>query len=112
MAECHEPFEEEEVKLKTLTHISQEVRDAVYNRDSYDGWPCCAYCGKPRGIEVHHYIERSRGGLGIEENLICLCKRCHTRVHQGDTELQNFVREYLSEHYDGWDENNLIARKE
>ena len=105
------------MKLKDLTHIPKEVRDRVYERDSFDGWVCCAYCGQPKSaygtpnIEQHHYIERSRGGLGIEENLICLCKVCHTKVHKGDTDIQNFIREYLSEHYDGWSEDALIARK-
>ena len=100
------------MKLKNLTHISHEVREKVYERDQFDGWTCCIYCGKPRGIEVHHFIERSRGGLGIEENLVCLCKACHTKIHQGDTDLQNFLRGYLSEHYAGWDEESLIARKD
>ena len=99
------------MKLKELTHISHEVREEVYQRDQFSGWTCCIYCGKPRGIEVHHYIERSRGGLGIPQNLVCLCKACHTKVHQGDTYLQNFIREYLSEIYDGWDEELLIAKK-
>ena len=100
------------MKLKDLTHISHEVREEVYKRDSFDDWVCCAYCGKGRDIEVHHFIERSRGGLGIPQNLICLCKACHTKIHQGDTDLQNFIRGYLSEIYDGWDENALIARKD
>lgn len=100
------------MKLKDFTHIPKDVRDRVYERDSYDGWACCIYCGKPRGIEVHHFIERSRGGKGIEENLVCLCKQCHTKIHQGDTDLQNFIRAYLSEHYEGWNEESLIARKE
>lgn len=100
------------MKLKDLTHISQEVRDRVYERDSWEDCPCCVYCGKPRGIEVHHFIERSRGGKGIEENLVCLCKQCHTKIHQGDTDLQNFIRAYLSDNYEGWNEEMLIARKE
>lgn len=98
------------MKLKDLTHIPKEVRERVYERDSYDGCPCCVWCGKPY-VEVHHFIERSRGGLGVEENLVCLCKKCHTKIHTGDTDIQNFIREYLSEHYDGWDEESLIARK-
>ena len=111
MAERNESAEQEKVKLKDLTAIPTDVREVVKERDSYDGWPCCIWCGRPY-VEVHHYIERSRGGLGIEQNLVCLCKRCHTKIHKGDTDLQNFVREYLSEHYEGWDERTLIARKE
>ena len=100
------------MKLKDLTNIPKDVRDRVYERDSWEDNACCVFCGKPRGIEVHHFIERSRGGKGIEENLVCLCKQCHTKIHQGDTDLQNFVRDYLSDHYEGWSEESLIARKE
>lgn len=28
-------------KMKEVTHIPKAVRDAVYERDSYDGCPCC-----------------------------------------------------------------------
>ena len=111
MESRYESFEKQEVKLKELTHISHDVREIVYERDQFDGWTCCIYCGKPRGIEVHHFIERSRGGMGIEQNLVCLCKACHTKIHQGNTDIQNFIREYLSEHYDGWNEKDLIARE-
>lgn len=100
------------MKLKDQTHIPKEVRERVYERDSYDGCPCCVWCGRPKYVEVHHFIERSRGGRGIEENLVCLCKRCHTSIHNGDADLQNFIRSYLSEKYDGWTEESLIARKE
>lgn len=100
------------MKLKDLTHIPKEVRDRVYERDSYDGCPCCIWCGRPKYVQVHHYIERSRGGLGIEENLVCLCGDCHTKLHKGDWQIEEYVRIYLSEHYDKWDEKTLIAGKE
>ena len=32
-------------KMKDVTHISKEVRDKVYERDSYDGCPCCRVFG-------------------------------------------------------------------
>ena len=99
------------MKLKDLTQISKETRDKVYQRDSYDDCPCCIYCGKPKYVQVHHYIERSRGGLGIEENLVCLCAECHTKIHKGDYLIQEYIRAYLSDLYDGWDENSLIAKK-
>lgn len=111
MAECHEPVKKEEMKLKDLTHIPKDVRDKVYERDSYDGCPCCVWCGRPKYIQVHHYIERSRGGLGIEENLVCLCPKCHMALHKGEKQIEEYVREYLSEKYEGWNEETLIARK-
>ena len=98
------------MKLKDLTHIPKPVRDAVYERDSYDGCPCCIWCGRPRTVQVHHYIERSRGGLGIEQNLVCLCVDCHQALHNGDKDIEDYVKSYLSGKYDGWKEGDLIAK--
>ena len=94
------------------TEIKKQVRERVYERDSWDGAPCCIRCGSPYGIEVHHFIERSRGGKGIEENLVCLCHRCHQQLHSTEDQgTKQFVREYLLNHYKGWREEDLIRRK-
>lgn len=93
------------------TDIPPNVRKAVYERDSFDGAPCCIRCGRPYP-QVHHFIERSRGGLGIEENLVCLCERCHYDLHNRQyKEMTEFVREYLSARYEGWDEKKLVKEK-
>lgn len=99
------------MKQKDLTAIPNDVRYKVYERDSYDGCPCCIWCGKPKYIQVHHYIERSRGGLGIEENLVCLCNQCHSALHKGNKDIEAYVRIYLSTKYSDWKEDALIARK-
>lgn len=97
--------------MKEQTKIDENVRRVVYERDSWDGAPCCIYCGRPYP-EVHHYVERSRGGLGIEENLVCLCKRCHTEYHNtGSPDIKEFIREYLMNHYEDWNEDELIYRR-
>ena len=95
----------------TGTEIIPKVRQRVYERDSWDGAPCCIRCGRPYP-EVHHYIERSRGGLGIEENLVCLCTWCHKDLHNKNyREMTDFVRDYLKNYYEDWDEKKLIRRK-
>lgn len=99
------------MRLKDQTEIKEAVRERVYERDSYGWWPCCIYCGSSSAIEIHHYVERSRGGMGIEENLVCLCPRCHQRLHSGEKEIKIFCESYLSEHYEGWSEDKLIFRK-
>ena len=100
------------MKMTDATEISSEVRATVYKRDSWDECPCCVYCGKPYP-QVHHYIERSRGGLGIEENLVCLCADCHYRLHNSEyTKMTKFVKEYLMGKYPDWDEKKLIKEKE
>ena len=48
------------------------VRDAVYSRDN----KCCIICGSPNAKANAHYIPRSHGGLGIEQNIVTLCLAC------------------------------------
>lgn len=103
--------------IKNATRISKEVYEAVVNRDKVNGYPCCVYCGKParndtgEGLECHHFIPRSLGGMGIEENLCMLCSECHRRIHNGNVKLNQFVREYLNARYEEWSEDQLIWRK-
>jgi hypothetical protein len=39
---------------------------------------------------IQTVLERSLGGTDTEGNLVCLCDRCHRRVHEGrlDVELR------------------------
>ena len=98
--------------MKDATEITPEVRQTVYTRDSYDNSPCCILCGKPYP-EVHHYIERSRGGMGVEQNLVCLCNSCHRKLHTSKLkEYSQFCRDYLKAHYENWNEEDLIYRKD
>ena len=100
--------------------IPTEVKKAVAERDSIDGWACCIYCGKPAPPEYPlafsnaHYISRGQGGLGTEENILTLCWECHQR-YDNSTEREDmkaFFREYLQRKYPDWDESKLIYKKE
>lgn len=42
----------------------------------------CRYCGTS-GTDVHHIKTRGAGGTDIAENLIELCRICHTKFHAG-----------------------------
>lgn len=93
--------------------ITLKVRQAVAERDSYDDCPCCIFCGTPRDLTIAHFIPRSRGGMGVEENLACACVRCHAKLDfttEREEMLEQF-REYLSDHYEGWDEEDLYYSK-
>lgn len=91
--------------------ISAAVKKAVYNRDL----GACVWCGAP-GLPEAHYIPRSRGGLGVEENILTLCRRCHDIYDHGTRAERQCMggefKRYLSSHYDGWDEDNLIYRRD
>lgn len=96
-------------RAKALS-VSQTVKRAVYDRDM----GACVWCGLP-GIPEAHYIPRSMGGLGVEENILTLCRNCHGRYDNGARAERQCMREefkrYLSSLYDDWDEDNLIYRR-
>lgn len=90
------------------TDISKKVRERVYERDSVEGAPNCIICGRPYP-HIHHIVERSRGGKGIEENLVCLCYRCHSILHDTeDPSMKEAIKAYMRKCYPDWDERGLV----
>lgn len=43
--------------------------------------PYCERCGKPGHGGAHHIRYKSQGGGDIRENLIRLCAKCHSDIH-------------------------------
>lgn len=104
------------MSMRDFTKITPKERQAVRNRDSIDGAPCCIYCGSPHGIEIAHYVPRSRGGMGIRTNLACLCHNCHALLDNGnDPKMAEEIREtfkgWLKLNYPSWSEEKQIYRK-
>ena len=64
-------------RTKALS-ITPKVKKTVYERDGGR----CVLCGSPHGLPEAHYIPRSRGGLGIPENIVTLCRNCHRELDQ------------------------------
>lgn len=99
--------------------ITIRVKEEVADRDSFGGHPCCVLCGFPAPVNNRlafsnaHYISRSQGGLGIEENILTLCPHCHYRYDQTTERaaLKTYFRRYLKSHYPDWDESKLYYRK-
>ena len=84
------------------TDIPKQVRMAVAIRDNGR----CVICGR-QGISNAHYIKRSQGGLGIEENIVTLCPQCHYEEDFGKN-----CKEYLQNYYGGsWKKENLTYKK-
>lgn len=80
--------------------ISREVRKRVYERDN-EG--LCIICGRS-GLPEAHVIPRSALGLGIEENIVTLCRDCH-RLYDGvkRQEYGEIIRNYMRTQYPDWD---------
>ena len=98
--------------------FDRKAKTVISDRDSIDGWPCCVFCGAaspaPLAWSNAHYISRAQGGLGIPENGLTLCPACHRRYDQTTAryDMRLYFREYLSEHYEDWSEDDLIYMKE
>ena len=88
--------------------ISPEVKKRVYERDG----GCCVLCGRPGNPEAH-YISRAHGGLGVEQNVLTLCRKCHRRYDQTAERaaIGEVLADYLRSEYPDWDPVDLIYRK-
>lgn len=96
-------------KRSKACDIPARVKDAVWKRDCCQ----CIICRSPEAMPNAHYISRAQGGLGIEENIVTLCIKCHERYdHSSDRQLlKSAIREYLTTKYPNWEEQNLIYKK-
>jgi hypothetical protein len=90
--------------------ISPKVRKIVNERDSFAGAPCCIVCGDIWAIEQAHFISRQRGGMGIPENLACMCKIHHEEYDKYGKHAEKFER-HLKHHYPGWSRDKLVYDK-
>jgi hypothetical protein len=67
----------------------------------------------PRSFSCAHYISRAQGGLGIEQNILTLCTKCHAKFDGADREeMRPVLRAHLKGCYEGWNEADLVYKKE
>ena len=72
---------------KGINYGFANTKAYILNRDKYT----CQYCkgkSKDSKLEVHHIIFRRYGGSDEPENLVCLCKTCHDKLHEGEIVLK------------------------
>lgn len=104
-------------KRSKATDIKEKVKKIVWERDKHRCVVCGNYCNV---MPNAHYIPRSKGGLGIEQNIVTLCtefteNQCHRRYDFGTKEERKIIGEkikkYLQSKYDNWDEKDLTYKK-
>ncbi len=49
----------------------------------------CEVCGKNGQTEKHHIKTKGSGGDDTKENLIEVCRICHTKIHSGEIKVNN-----------------------
>lgn len=96
-------------KASKACDISPSVRREVMDRDEGR----CFICGSMQGIQIAHYISRARMGLGIPQNLACMCLLCHGEMDNGKHHelYQDLFRKHLLSKYGEWDESGLTYKK-
>lgn len=67
-------------KRNATKTVSPGVRQAILDRDGHK----CFFCGATTNLHVHHMTPRSKGGTDDPENLLVVCEKCHTWLHEGD----------------------------
>ncbi len=92
------------------TDIPQSVKKAVFERDNGR----CIFCRNP-GLPEMHYISRQRGGLGIKENIVTGCRKCHDIYDFGDKYqkqlFDDIIWDYLKKHYPDLKKEDLYFKK-
>lgn len=63
-----------------------------------------------------HYIARSHGGLGIEENIVTLCQTCHYNYDNGKSKevkeaIKHKIEAHLKKFYPDWENISLTYKK-
>lgn len=98
-------------KLTKATEISKQVKMKVWERDQHR----CIFCKKIVSWEYanSHYIKRSQLGLGIEENIMTNCARCHNLFEESihREKMKEFAKQHFISKYDKWNEEMLIYKK-
>lgn len=92
------------------TEIPKKVKEVVWKRDGQR----CIYCKRwiPMFFANSHFIKRSQGGLGIEENVVTACPDCHDKYDTNHyLRMYQYTKKYLSSKYDNWDIKKLIYDK-
>lgn len=90
------------------TSIPKEVKNRVLERDR-----ACVLCGANDGQPNAHIVARSHGGLGISENIVTLCPRCHYRYDQTVERhtIRQQLEKYIKGFYPDWTEKNVTYHK-
>lgn len=98
-------------KVAKATAIPKKVKLIVWERDDHK----CIFCGTPVvwNFANSHYIKRSHLGLGIEQNIMTNCDKCHELFEHEPTrsEMMPFAKNHLMSKYDNWNEEMLIYKK-
>lgn len=85
-------------KRTKLTSITKKVKEIVWKRDKGR----CIFCGSTNANpEAHAILSGAYGGLGVEKNIVTVCRPCHMKMDNSIEQKQykTFARKYLEAIY-------------
>lgn len=105
-------------KRSKATDIPMSVKKKVFERDNGR----CVVCGNNYNVMPNaHIVSRTKGGLGIETNVVTLCtllteNKCHHKFDNGTKEekqkIYNKIECYMKSIYgNGWNKEDQIYKK-
>lgn len=109
MKQSTKPMKNRSSKISKACDIPKSVRDIVEARDK----GMCVICKVNKGLPNMHYIPRSKLGLGIPENVVCGCLKCHHEYDNGSMREHHgeIIKMYLQSKYKDWSEDMLTYHK-
>ena len=94
--------------------ITPSVRKKVFERSKGRCETCSAYCND-MVYSNSHYIKRSAGGLGVEQNILHQCIECHRKMDFGNKQerehIMKLARLVLVRHYGEFEDIDLKYKK-
>lgn len=82
---------EQDEEKEAIKKEFERIRRKILKRDNYK----CVECGSDEKLNVHHIIQRSKGGDNSESNLVTLCLKCHAEKHKGE-QIYNLMKSRLN----------------
>lgn len=98
-------------KRTKALEISKKTKLIVWERDNHK----CVFCGMevPWQCANSHFIKRSHGGLGIQQNILTNCPSCHHKFDDTIERKEMLVKaeKYLKSKYRKWNKEDLFYKK-
>lgn len=91
--------------IRDYKPLPSKLRTEVMRRDDYTCQHCLAASRPPRPIPLHvHHIKAYREGGGhVPENLITLCRKCHSDVERDRAQRIKQEQVEAKGHVYGWE---------
>lgn len=102
--------------------FDKKTKEAIIQRD----YGTCLFCNMSYKMDsssdiayeikdIMHFIPRSQGGLGIEQNGVLGCRYHHMLLDNGNKGLRDEMLKIMEEHlkmsYPGWNREEIIYKK-